>query len=136
MKSSNPFTVSICGTITQAFGRLMQHLCSPTKGQPPTLDNLPTEILALISDHLPVESQLCLSLVCKEMLSALPLERIGTNGDVKAVGRFLVMLRRNPGFPSMLLCLSCAKLYHWKQHDGFWEARCQHWICKYPYAVT
>ena len=135
MGSSKPFTVSIHGTITRAFRRLVQHLCSPVKVQPPKLDNLPTEILALISDHLPVESQMCLSLVCKKMLFALPLERTEANRDVQAVGRFLVMLRRNPGFPSMLLCRSCAKFYPWKQRNGFWEARCRHWVCQHPYAV-
>lgn len=136
MKSSKPFTVSVCGTITRAFTRFVRHLCSPAEGQPPTLDNLPTEILALISDYLPVESQLSLSLVCKKMLSALPLERTEANRDVKAVGQFLVMLMRNPSLPSMFLCPSCPKLYHWKQYDSFWEARCRHWIYKVPYAVT
>jgi hypothetical protein len=136
MEPSKPFTVSICCTITRAFRRLVRHLCSPAEGQPPTFDNLPTEILVLISDYLPVESQLSLSLVCKKMLSALPLERTGASRDVKAVGQFLVMLMRNPSLPSMFLCLSCPKLYHWKQCDGFWEARCRHWVCKVPYAVT
>jgi hypothetical protein len=136
MESSKPFTVSICGTISRPFKRLAQYLYSLAKGRPSILDTLPTEILALISDHLPVESQLCLSLVCKNILSALPLERIGTDCDVNTVGRFLDMLTRNPGFPSMLLCFSCAKLYHWRQYDGFWEARCRHWIYRFPCAVT
>jgi hypothetical protein len=136
MEPSKPFTVSICSTLARAFRHLARYLYSPAEGEPPTLDSLPTEILALISDYLPVESQLSLSLACKKMLFALPLERTRANRDVKAVGQFLVMLMRYPGFPSMFLCLSCPKLYNWKQYDGFWEARCQHWICRAPYACA
>jgi hypothetical protein len=132
MESSKLFAISICGTITQAFRRLAQHLYSPGEGQPPTFDNLPTEILVLISDHLPIESQLSLSLVSKKVLSVLPLERTKANRDVKAVGRFLTMLVRNPDIPSMFVCLSCPKLYHWRQCDGFWVARCRHWVSRAP----
>ncbi len=136
MWSPKPFTVSLCGTLARAFRHLVRCLYSPARGQPRRLDNLPTEILALISDHLPVESQLSLSLVCKNLLSALPLERTVAKRDDKAVRQFLLMLMRNPGFPPMFLCQSCPKLYHWKQCDGFWVARCRHWVLKAPYAVA
>jgi hypothetical protein len=136
MESSKLFTISFCGAITRAFRRLAQHLYSLGKGRPAPLNNLPTEVLELISDHLPIESQLSLSLVSKKMLSALPLERTEADRNVKAVRQFLMMLIRDPDGPSMFLCLSCPKLYHWKLYNGFWEARCRHWICRAPYASS
>jgi hypothetical protein len=136
MESSKLFIISFCGAITRAFRRLVQHLYSLGERRPAPLNNLPTEILELISDHLPIESQLSLSLVSKKMLSALPLERTEADRDVEAVRQFLMMLIRDPDSPSMFLCLSCPKLYHWKQYNGFSESRCPHWICRTPYAST
>jgi hypothetical protein len=135
MESSKLFAISFYGAITGAFRRLAQHLYSPGEEQPATINNLPTEILELISDHLPIESQMSLSLVSKKMLSALPLERTEANRDVKAVGRFLAMIMRNYEVPSMFLCLQCPKLYNWKHYHGFSEARCRHWVCRAPYGI-
>ena len=79
-----------------------------------TIDNPPTEILALIFNYLPAESPLSLRLVCKKLLSASPLERTGAHRDFKAVQQVLIMLMKDSSLLLMLLCQLCPKFTHWK----------------------
>jgi hypothetical protein len=126
------FTVSIRSTVSAVFRR---HAPYPTNNQRATLDTLPTEILILISDFLPTESQLSLSLVCKTTLSALPIKRTRDNCDVGTIWRFLYMLRHDPGLSSMYLCRSCRKFYRQKCNGGFWEIKCPHHTFLYVTSV-
>jgi hypothetical protein len=135
MELFTPFTVSIRSTITAVFSRLVPYLYPPANEQTATLDTLPTEILILISDFLPTESQLSLSLVSKAIHSALPIERIRDNCDIDAVRQFLYLLRRDPGLSSMYLCSSCLKFYGYQWNLGFWEIRCPHHTFVASYGV-
>jgi hypothetical protein len=126
MERFTPFTVSIRSTVIAVFCRLALRLCPPTNNRTATLDTLPTEILILISDFLPAESQLSLSLACKRILSALPIQRTRDNCDIETIRRFLYMLMRDPGLSTMYLCSSCPKFYRQRWKRGFWEINCPH----------
>ena len=94
-----------------------------------TLLSLPIEILQQISDDLPPESVMALSLASKRLFTVLmykqPAEKLRT--DRAAMHRFLYYLARDfyvlawaTGSPYPFLCCSCNRIHWWsKTEKGF-----------------
>jgi hypothetical protein len=92
--------------------------------------SLPTEILLLIADELPIESVVSCSLASKALTVILPQRAYLLSQDKDATYRFLQLIRRD--MAPHLLCKACNKLFLYKIEGDAYIVRCPHMTVTCP----